>query len=223
MKNVIFLAVQGAGKGTFAKLLKSKYNYAHISTGDILRERAEVNDELGNEIKNLINNGIFVPNEIIYEAIEYRITKPDCKNGFILDGFPRNLEQAEGYNQILNKLGIDLGVVINLTIPEEVLKNRILGRRTCKDCGTIYNIYIEEVKPQQEGICDKCNGTLYQREDDNEESMNTRVKTYFEVTAPIIEYYKDKGVLKTVDSNREIEETFKEIEKILITEEGVDN
>jgi adenylate kinase len=222
MKNVIFLAVQGAGKGTFAKLLKSKYNYAHISTGDILRERAAVGDELGNKIKELIDNGIFVPNDIIYEAIEYRITQEDCKNGFILDGFPRNLEQAEGYDQILTKLGIDLGVVINLTIPEEILKNRILGRRTCRDCGAIYNITNEEVKPKVEGICDKCGGELYQRDDDNEESMNTRVKTYFEVTAPIIDYYKEKGVLKTVDSSREIELTFEEIEKILMSED-VDN
>lgn len=219
MKNVIFLAVQGAGKGTFAKLLKSKYNYAHISTGDILRERATVGDELGNKIKELIDNGIFVPNDIIYEAIEYRITQEDCKNGFILDGFPRNLEQAEGYDQILTKLGIDLGVVINLTIPEEILKNRILGRRTCRDCGAIYNITNEEVKPKVEGICDKCGGELYQRDDDNEESMNTRVKTYFEVTAPIIDYYKEKGVLKTVDSSREIELTFEEIENILMSED----
>ena len=222
MKNIIFLAVQGAGKGTFAKLLKSKYNYAHISTGDILRERATVGDELGNKIKELIDNGIFVPNDIIYEAIEYRITQDDCKNGFILDGFPRNLEQAEGYDKILEKLGIDLGVVINLTIPEEILKNRILGRRTCKDCGSIYNITNEEVKPKVDGICDKCGGELYQRDDDNEESMNTRVKTYFEVTAPIIDYYKEKGVLKTVDSSREIELTFEEIEKILMSED-VDN
>jgi adenylate kinase len=118
MKNIIFLAVQGAGKGTFAKKLKEKYGYAHISTGDILRERSSVDDELGNKIKELIDNGIFVPNDIIYEAIEYRITQPDCENGYILDGFPRNLEQAEGYDKLLEKLGKDLGVVINLTIPE---------------------------------------------------------------------------------------------------------
>ncbi len=120
------------------------------------------------------------------------------------------------------KLGIDLGVVINLTIPEEILRNRILGRRTCKDCGSIYKITNEEVKPKVDGICDKCGGELYQRDDDNEESMNTRVKTYFEVTAPIIDYYKEKGVLKTVDSSREIELTFEEIEKILMSED-VDN
>ena len=141
MKNIIFLAVQGAGKGTFAKKLKEKYGYAHISTGDILRERAAVGDELGNQIKNMIDNGIFVPNDIIYEAIEYKITQPDCEKGYILDGFPRNIEQAEGYDKILEKLGKELGVVVNLTIPNELLKQRIIGRRICKDCGAIYNIY----------------------------------------------------------------------------------
>lgn len=215
MRNIIFLAVQGAGKGTFAKKLQEKYGYAHISTGDILRERAAVGDELGTQIKNLIDNGIFVSNDIIYEAIEYKITQPECDNGYILDGFPRNLEQAEGYDKILEKLDKDLGVVINLTIPDELLKQRIIGRRICKECGAIYNVYNEEFKPKKEGICDKCGGELYQRADDNEESMNTRVKTYFEVTEPIIEYYKQKGVLKVVDSSQDTEATFSEIEKIL--------
>lgn len=222
MKNIIFLAVQGAGKGTFAKLLKEKYGYTHISTGDILRERAQVGDELGNEIKNLIDNGIFVSNDIIYQAIEYKITQPECENGYILDGFPRNLEQAKGYDQILEKLGKKLGVVINLVIPDEILKNRIIGRRICKDCGAIYNIYDEALKPRVEGKCDKCNGEIYQRADDNEESMKKRVDTYFEVTEPIIDYYKQQGVLKTVDSNRKIEETFNEIIEILESED-VDN
>ena len=215
MKNIIFLAVQGAGKGTFAKKLKEKYGYVHISTGDILRERCSVGDELGNKIKNLIDNGIFVPNDIIYEAIEYKITQPECEKGYILDGFPRNLEQAEGYDKILEKLGKDLGVVINLTIPNEMLKQRIIGRRVCKDCGAIYNIYNEEFKPKTDGICDKCGGEIYQRADDNEESMNVRIKTYFDVTEPIIDYYKKKGVLNTVDSSQETEKVFSEIEKIL--------
>lgn len=219
MKNIIFLAVQGAGKGTFAKKLKEKYNYAHISTGDILRERAAVEDELGAKIKNMIDNGIFVPNDIIYEAIEYKITQPECEKGYILDGFPRNLEQAKGYDEILKKLGKELGVVINLTIPNELLKQRIIGRRICRDCGAIYNIYNDEFKPKVDGVCDKCGGELYQREDDNEEAMNTRVKTYFEVTEPIIDYYKEKGVLKTVDSSSDAEAVFKEIEKILESED----
>ena len=219
MKNIIFLAVQGAGKGTFAKKLQEKYGYAHISTGDILRERSAVGDELGNKIKNMIDNGQFVPDDIIFEAVEYKLTQPECEKGYILDGFPRNLEQAKGYDKILEKIGKDLGVVINLTIPNELLKQRIIGRRMCKDCGAIYNIYNDDFKPQVEGVCDKCGGELYQRADDNEESMNTRVKTYFEVTEPIIDYYKEKGVLKTVDSSKEVDDVFKEIENILGSED----
>ncbi len=219
MKNIIFLAVQGAGKGTFAKMLKEKYGYTHISTGDILRERSAVGDELGNQIKEMIDSGKFVPNDIIFEAIEYRITQPDCEKGYILDGFPRNLEQAEGYDELLKKLNKDLGVVINLTIDTELLKERIIGRRVCKDCGAIYNMYNPEFKPTVEGVCDKCQGELYQRADDNEESMNTRIKTYFEVTAPVIDYYKQQGVLCTVDSGQGTELAYKDIEKILESED----
>ena len=217
--NVIFLAVQGAGKGTFAKMLQDKYDYVHISTGDILRERALVDDEMGKKIKDMIDNGIFVPNDIIYDAIEYKITQPECQKGYILDGFPRNLEQAKGYDELLKKLGKDLGVVINLTIPEELLKKRIIGRRICKNCGDIYNIYFKDFMPKVEGVCDKCGGELYQREDDNEESMNTRIKTYYEVTEPIIDYYKEKGVLKTIDSSQGNDVVFKIIENILRSED----
>ena len=162
MKNLILLAVQGAGKGTLAKALKEKYGYEHISTGDLLRERSAVGDELGMKIKNLIDNGIFVSNDIIFEAIEYKISQPECANGYILDGFPRNIEQAEGYSKILEKLNKDLGIVINMTIPESLLINRIIGRRMCKDCGAIHNIYSEQLRPLKEGICNKCGGTLYQ-------------------------------------------------------------
>lgn len=215
MKNIILLAVQGAGKGTFAKMLVEKYGYAHISTGDILRERAQVNDELGNQIRSLIDNGIFVSNDIIFEAVEYKISQPECENGYILDGFPRNLEQAKGYEEILKKLNKDIGVVINLEIPNELLKQRILGRRLCKNCGSIYNVYNETFKPKVEGKCDKCNGELYQRDDDNEESMNVRVKNYYEVTEPIIKYYEDKNVLYRIDSSLDKDVVFKKIETIL--------
>jgi len=219
MKNIIFLAVQGAGKGTFAKMLQNKYGYAHISTGDILRERASVNDELGNKIKKLIDSGQFVSDDIIFEAVEYKISQPECQNGYILDGFPRNIEQAKGYDQILKKLGKELGVVINLVIPDELLTKRIIGRRICRNCDAIYNIYNDEFKPQVDGVCDKCHGELYQRADDNEESMKKRVATYYEVTSPIINYYKEKGVLKVVDSSRKTEETFNEIIEILESED----
>ena len=214
MKNLILLAVQGAGKGTLAKALKEKYGYEHISTGDLLRERASVGDELGLKIKDLIDNGIFVSNDIIFEAIEYKISQPECSNGYILDGFPRNLEQAEGYSKILEKMNKDLGVVINLTVPESLLINRIIGRRMCKDCGAIYNIFSEQLKPSKEGICNKCGGALYQRDDDNEEAMKRRVETYFNVTAPVVDYYKEKEVLYEVDSS-DMEQTLKSVEEIL--------
>ena len=214
MKNLILLAVQGAGKGTLAKRLSEKYGYAHISTGDILRERASVGDELGNTIKNMIDNGQFVPNDIIFEAVEFKITQPECANGYILDGFPRNIEQAEGYSKILEKLNKDSGVVLNMTIPEDLLVKRIIGRRMCKDCGAIYNIYSEQLKPLKDGVCNKCGGELYQRADDNEEAMKTRVETYYKVTAPIIDYYKEKGILYEVDST-DSDETLKAVEDIL--------
>ena len=214
MKNLVLLAVQGAGKGTLAKMLSEKYGYVHISMGDILRERAQVGDELGNSIKNMIDNGIFVPNDTIFEAIEYKITSPECENGYILDGFPRNLEQAQGYDELLKKLNKDLGIVINLTLPEELLTKRIIGRRMCRDCGAIYNIYSDEMKPKKDGVCDKCGGELYQRDDDNLEAMKTRVETYFKVTAPIIDYYKEKGVLYEVDSTNS-ENTLAQVEKII--------
>ncbi len=214
MKNIILLAVQGAGKGTLAKKLSEKYGYVHVSMGDILRERSQVNDELGQSIKNMIDNGIFVPNETIFEAIEYKITSPECKNGYILDGFPRNIEQARGYDELLKKLNMDLGLVINLTIPEELLEQRILGRRMCKDCGAIYNIYSTELKPKNDGVCDKCGGELYQRDDDNPEAMKTRVDTYFKVTAPIIDYYKEKNNMYEIDSTN-FEESMKQVEKLI--------
>lgn len=214
MRNLILLAVQGAGKGTLAKKLKEKYGYAHISTGDILRERASVGDELGNELKSMMDNGQLVPNDVIFEAVEYKITQPECANGYILDGFPRNLEQAQGYTKILEKLNMDAGVAINMTIPEELLVQRIIGRRMCKDCGAIYNIYNDQLKPTTEGICNKCGGALYQRDDDNEEAMKTRIETYFNVTAPVIDYYREKGILYEVDST-DSEVTLKSVEDIL--------
>ena len=212
--NIVLLAVQGAGKGTIAKELQKKYNYVHISVGDILRERASINDELGIKIKELIDNGIFVSDDIIFEAIEHKITQPECRNGYILDGFPRSLEQAIGYNEILKKLNKDIGIVINLTIPNEILLNRTLGRRLCSECGSIYNIYDEKFKPLKDNICNNCGGSLYKRDDDNEESIKKRVDTYFKVTAPIIDYYKEQGILYEVES-KELQPALNAIESIL--------
>lgn len=215
MKNIVLLAVQGAGKGTLAKELCRKYGYTHISTGDLLRERSKENDELGLQIKNLIDNGKFVSDDIILESIKDKITSIECKNGYILDGYPRNLEQAKAYDELLKELNMDIGVVINLTIPQEALYKRITGRRMCKDCGAIYNIYNEQMKPKHDNICDKCNGELYQRADDNEESMKVRIDTYYKVTAPLIDYYKEKNNLYEVDS-MDFDKTVESVERIIL-------
>lgn len=215
MRNLILLAVQGAGKGTLAKKLKEKYGYAHISTGDILREKAAQDDDLGREIKSLIDNGIFVSNEIIFKAIGEKLMSDDCKNGFIMDGCPRNVEQAKLYDEMVEKLGIDGGIAINMTIDNNLLLQRMTGRRVCKSCGAIYNIYNEKLKPKTENVCDKCGGELYQREDDSdEEAIKTRVDTYYKVTAPVIDYYREQGKLYEVDST-DADETLKAVEKIL--------
>jgi len=214
MRNLILLAVQGAGKGTLAKALKEKYGYVHISTGDILRERSKIDDELGREIKSKIDNGIFVSDKIIFQAISEKISSPECKNGYIMDGCPRNLEQAKMYDEMVENLGIDGGIALNLVVDDSILVKRITGRRMCKDCGEIYNIYSDTLKPKQDNVCDKCGGSLYQRDDDNEAALKTRVETYYKVTAPVIDYYKEKGNLYEVNSENS-EDTLKEVEKIL--------
>ena len=211
----MFIAPPAAGKGTQSELVVEKYKIPHISTGDILRERAQTDDELGREIKNLIDNGIFVSNEIIFKAIGDKITSDDCKNGFIMDGCPRNLEQAKLYDEMVDKLGIDGGIAINMTIDDDLLLKRMTGRRLCKSCGAIYNIYNEKLKPKKDGICDNCGSELYQREDDSdEEAIKTRVDTYYKVTTPVIDYYREKGNLYEVDST-DAEKTLEEVEKIL--------
>ena len=214
MKNIILLAVQGAGKGSLAKVLKEKYGYAHISTGDILRERAAVGDELGKQIKDMMDSGKLVSNDILFQALEYKINTPECENGYILDGFPRNMEQALGYDEMLKNLNKDIGIVLNLTLPEDQLYQRIVGRRMCKDCGAIYNIYSDELRPKVDGKCNTCGGQLYQRDDDNEAAMKTRIETYYKVTSPLIDFYKEKGILYEVDSTV-LAETVKAVENII--------
>lgn len=215
MKNIILLAVQGAGKGTVAKALEEKYNYVHISTGDILRERTLIQDELGLKIKEHIDNGMLVSDDIIFEAIEYRITQDDCKNGYILDGIPRTLDQAKKYDELLTKLNIDIGIVINMTIPDEVLVERVTSRRSCKQCGRIYNITFPALMPKVAGICDDCNIELIFREDDsNEEAIKRRITTYHENAELIINFYEKKGILYNVDSTFS-KNAIEEIEKLL--------
>lgn len=217
MRNLILLAAPGAGKGTLAKELKEKYNYVHISTGDLLRERVLKDDELGREIANMQKEGLLVTDEIVYKLLEDRLMEDDCKKGYILDGFPRNVKQAEKYDEIVKKINGDLGIVIVLDIAKEELASRITGRRLCKKCGAIYNMNNPKLTPKVEGTCDKCGGELYQRSDDNLESLETRYNTYVEKTQPLIDFYSAKGNLYTVDSNKGSEHTFEQVTELLKT------
>ena len=195
MKNIILIAAPAAGKGTLSEMLVEKYNYAHISTGDLLRDAAKKGDELGNKISEILKKGELVTDEVVFQLLERRLNDEDTKNGYILDGFPRTLSQAKEYDLMVQKMGIDLGIVVVIDTPYETLKKRIVGRVLCKECGSVYNTLTGVNTPKVDGICDKCGGELYKRSDDNEESFENRYKTYEEKTAPIIDYYKEKGNL----------------------------
>ena len=215
MKNIMFIAPPAAGKGTQAELITSKYNIPHISTGDILREIAKEDSEIGNYVAETMASGKLVKDEITYQLIEDRLSREDCKNGFIIDGFPRNLDQAIEYDKILAKLGYEIGNVFLLNISTKTLEKRITGRRVCEDCNAIYNINDTAKAPQVESVCDKCGGKLYQRKDDNLESFQTRFAMYQEKTEPIIEHYRKQNVLHEIDSNHEFDEVFRQIDEII--------
>lgn len=215
MKNIMFVAPPAAGKGTQADLVVEKYNIPHISTGDILRNISKQDSEIGSYVYETLAAGKLVKDEITYQLIEDRLKQKDCKNGFIIDGFPRNIEQAIKYDEILNNLNMDIGNVILINIDKKTLEKRITGRRICEDCQSIFNINDETSAPQIDSICDNCGGRLYQRNDDNLEAFETRYKMYLEKTEPIIKYYKEKNVLYEVDGNDTVENVFKKIDKII--------
>lgn len=215
MKNIMFIAPPATGKGTQAELVVAKYHIPHISTGDILREIAKEDSEIGNYVNETLASGKLVKDEITYQLIEERLKQDDCKNGYIIDGFPRSLDQAVEYDNILKKLGYEVGNVISIVIDEKTLEKRITGRRVCEDCHAVYNINDKSSSPQVESVCDVCGGKLYQRNDDNLEAFQTRYKMYKEKTEPIIEHYREQGVLKEVNGNDTIENVFREIEKII--------
>ena len=215
MKNIIFIAPPAAGKGTQSAILEKKYNLPHISTGDILREEAKKDSELGRYISEVVSNGGLVKDEVTYELLKNRLSQSDCKNGYVLDGFPRNIEQAYKYDEILNSLNQQLGYVIQLDIDEETLEKRITGRRICPDCKTVYNLNSETEKPTQESICHKCGGRLYQRNDDNITSFKNRYELYLEKTKPLLDYYGKKGILYVIDGNNSVDEVSKKIDSVL--------
>lgn len=220
MKNIMFIAPPAAGKGTQAELIVEKYHIPHISTGNILRDISKENSEIGNYIYETLASGNLVKDEITYKLVEDRISKDDCQNGFIIDGFPRNYEQALKYDEILNDLNQDIGYVFLIDVDKKVLENRITGRRICEKCQAVYNINVPTQKSKVESICDKCGGNLYQRKDDNLEAFKIRYNNYLEKTAPIIKHYELLHVLYHIDGNGKTEDIFEQIENIINKEDG---
>ncbi len=215
MKNIIFLAPPNGGKGTLSEMLVSKYGYGHISTGDLLRDEINAGTELGKEVEGIMKSGKLVTDDIILKLIANRITKPDCENGYILDGFPRTKVQAEKYDELLEKMDRDLGVVIYIKIDKEAALKRSISRITCPKCKRIYNKVSSEMKPKVEWICDDCGTELVQRADDQEETFIKRFDEYMEKTMPLFDYYQSKGVLKTINSHTSKYDTFDEAVKVL--------
>lgn len=211
--NIVFLGPPGAGKGTQAKILIERYGIPQISTGDMLREHRAKGTELGKKAQEYMDKGQLVPDEIILGMVKERLSQADCEKGFILDGFPRTVAQAEALDKLLLDMGKKLDFALALIVPDDLLVERLTGRRTCKNCGMMYHI---KYKPSKvEGKCDFCGGELYQRPDDNEETVRNRLKVYHEQTAPLIEYYRNKGILREIDGSKSIEEITQQIISIL--------
>lgn len=216
MKNIIFIAPPAAGKGTQAKLVSAEYNIPHISTGDLLREEMANKTEVGLSIKKDMDEGNLVSDEVITTLLKNRITKSDCINGYILDGYPRNLAQAKLYNNLLDELNLDKGIVIFFDIDKETALKRTLSRIICQKCGSSYNLLIEGLKPHKENICDRCNNELKTRTDDNEEVFIHRFDTYLNSTKDLIEYYRNLGLLHKIEVGEKTPKViFEEVKEIL--------
>lgn len=210
---IVLLGAPGAGKGTQAKKLIDKFSIPQISTGDLLRAAVGEGTDLGKEAKSYMDKGELVPDSVVLGMVEERLSQDDCKDGYILDGFPRNTAQAEALDEMLEKLGMPLDAALNVDVPTEDLMKRLTGRRTCQSCGQMYNVYFNP--PSEEGKCDKCGGDLFQRDDDKEETISKRLEVYQDQTAPLIDYYNQKGILKTVSGTGDIDAIFEKVVQTL--------
>lgn len=210
---IILLGGPGVGKGTQAQRLSKEYDLPHISTGDIFRQAIKDGTEMGLKAKSYMDKGLLVPDDVVVGIVEERLAKPDVKEGFILDGFPRTVPQAEALDEITAKLEMPLDYVVNINAPAEVIIKRLSGRRSCRSCQEVYHLeYSPTKKP---GICDRCGGQLYQRDDDKEETIRKRIQVYEEQTAPLIDYYNKSGKLVEVPGDKPIEEVYSRICDIL--------
>jgi adenylate kinase len=210
---IIMLGAPGAGKGTQAKQIADKYNIPHISTGDIFRANIKQGTELGKKAKSYMDAGALVPDELVVDLVVDRIGQDDCNNGFVLDGFPRTIPQAESLSEALKKINEKMDYAIDVDVPDENIVNRMSGRRACVNCGATYHIVT--IPTKVEGICDRCGSETILRDDDKPETVQKRLAVYHEQTQPLIDYYKEEGILHSVDGTQDMEKVFADITAIL--------
>lgn len=210
---LILLGPPGAGKGTQAAGIVKTFNIPHISTGDIFRKNLKEGTELGTRAKSFMDKGLLVPDELVVEIVQDRLKEEDCKPGFLLDGFPRTRVQAEKLDEVLGNMDVRMDYVINIDVDKKILIERAVGRRICRSCGATFHVAFNP--PIKESVCDLCGGELYQRSDDNEDTVSKRIQVYLDQTAPLIGYYSQKGILVDIDGEQDIDNVFKDIEKVL--------
>lgn len=211
--NLLIMGRPGAGKGTQAVNIKEYYHIPHISTGDMFRAAIKNGTKLGLMAKSYMDQGLLVPDEVTIGLVEERLQEEDCKKGFLLDGFPRTIAQAEALDQILKQIGKKLDAVLDVNVGAEILINRMIGRRVCKGCGATY--HVEFNPPKQAGVCDACGTKLIQRDDDKEETAKNRLNVYDAQTAPLLDFYAKRNLLKTVDGNQSVNQVFEDIKTVL--------
>ena len=216
--NIVLMGLPGAGKGTQADKIVEKYDIPHISTGDMFRAAIKGGTKLGLEAKSFMDKGALVPDEVTIGIVRERLSAADCEEGFLLDGFPRTVPQAEALESLLADLGKRIEHVVNIQVQQDELVKRLSGRRICKVCGTAYHLLFNP--PQVEGVCDKDGGELYMREDDNPETVTNRLEVNIKQTQPLLDFYEDKGVLKNINGQQDIQKVFADIDALLKGDRG---
>ncbi|HEY4553159.1 MAG TPA: adenylate kinase [Bacillaceae bacterium] len=211
--NLVLMGLPGAGKGTQAEKIVDKYGIPHISTGDMFRAAMKEGTDLGLKAKAFMDEGALVPDEVTIGIVRERLSKEDCEKGFLLDGFPRTVPQAEALEGMLDGLGKKIDYVLNIEVDQSILMERLTGRRICKNCGATYHLVFNP--PSSEGVCDRCGGELYQRADDNAETVQNRLDVNIKQSKPLLDFYSEKGYLRNIDGQREISEVFADIEELL--------
>ncbi len=207
------MGLPGAGKGTQAEQIVDKYEIPHISTGDMFRSAIKEGTDLGLQAKSFMDKGELVPDEVTIGIVRERLSKADCERGFLLDGFPRTVPQAEALETILSDLNREIDFVINIDVKKELLMERLTGRRICKSCGSTYHLVFNP--PATEGVCDRCNGELYQRADDNEETVQNRLDVNLKQTKPLLDFYETKGYLRNINGQQDIRKVFADLDELL--------